>query len=294
MNFYTIVIKLPKQWILVASLTTFIFPGEWVIVDTSLTFSTSISIDIARAETLNLCRKTAIQRVVPTTLELYSHFFRNQVETNEYYKDETALSSFVISANSGYLLDESVQYGTPVFEINHSSFDYKMSLKAFVEPVTGERDHSLGVDVWADDVNLESETEINLHIKSKKNGFIYIFWFYADNSVALLFPNDYSNENQIKIGTTLDVPTARERSNGLSYHVKLLPGLKLSTETIYVVFSLKDIENISELISIGTNQNAGSTGEGSYTDFQKWLSKIPLSLRVETAIQISISERQSK
>ncbi len=262
--------------------------GEWVTIDTTLTFSTSISMDHARIETLALCRKMAIRKVVPTSLEVYSHFYRSQVEVNDYYKDETALGSFVISANTGLIVEEIIVKGAPVVRNNSSSFDYEMTLKANIEPVTGERDPSVFIKLWADEENLTSGDELVLHAESSIDGYLYLFWFYADNNVAMLLPNAYANNNSIMKNKIIQIPTETEQKSGLVYRVMGLPDREITVETVYAVLTKQQIANQDGLVQIGTDPESHSTGEKSYTDFQQWLSRIPLSQRDETAIQITI------
>jgi hypothetical protein len=267
-----------------------LFSAEWVTVDTTLSFSTATSMDQARIETLALCRKLAIKKVVPQSIEVYSHFYRNQTENNDYYKDITALSSFVISANSGLIVDEKIIKGKPIVMDNSSSFDYQMTLKARIEAVEGERDPTIYIKLWVDQNNLKSGDALVLHAESSIDGYLYLFWFYADNSVAMLFPNEYSKNNRVFKNHTLNIPSEREQKNGLAYRVAGLSDRDISVETVYAVLTKQKVANVDELIQIGTDLQNNLAGEKSYTDFQQWLSRTPLSQRDEKALQITISK----
>jgi hypothetical protein len=103
-----------------------------------------------------------------------------------------------------------------------------------------------------------------------------------------MFPNPISPDNAIKAGVPLRIPTAAEQKRGISYKVQADSNKLVTAEAIFGVFCKNRIAEIDKFQTVRKDFVVLSAGEQSFTDFQKWLVRVPLSQRVEKVIPIQI------
>jgi len=209
-----------------------------------------------------------------------------RAESGRQAMEQTAINLFAISTQAGYIVDEKVIMAAPTFE--KEMLIYRIKLQALVEPTQGERNPALSLDLSVNRNVLKSGERLVITAKSSENGYLYLFDFLADNSVLLMFPNPISPDNAIKAGIPLQIPTANEQKKGISYKVQADPNKPVTAEAIFGVFCKNRIAEIDNFQTVRKDFTVLSTGEQSFTDFQKWLVRVPLSQRVEKVIPIQI------
>jgi len=209
-----------------------------------------------------------------------------RAESGRQAMEQTAINLFAISTQAGYIVDEKVIIATPTFE--KEMLIYRIKLQALVEPTQGERNPALSLDLSINRNVLKSGERLVVTAKSSENGYLYLFDFLADNSVLLMFPNPISPDNAIKAGIPLQIPTAVEQKKGIFYKVQADPNKPVTAEAIFGVFCKNRIAEIDNFQTVRKDFTVLSAGEQSFTDFQKWLVRVPLSQRVEKVIPIQI------
>ena len=186
-----------------------------------------------------------------------------------------------------FLVDEKVM-AADLQQLEGGAFRYRMVLEARVVPVRGERDPSLRLDLEVNERLLQAGDELVVRARANRDGYIYLFDFLSDNTVMLIFPNAMMTDNSVSAGEWLEIPTQQERARGLHYRVAGDPDAPTTNETVYAVFTRQPIADLSGLMSVPEGYVSFSAGDDSFTDFQRWLVEIPLSQRVERAIQLHI------
>jgi len=257
-----------------------------VLIDTVLVFDSNTSLTEAKNKTLAFARECAIKKAVPEEVMTSSVLTDLRAESGRQAQEQTAINIFAISTQAGYIIEEKVVLSEPKFA--NDILHYRLKLKALVEPTRGERDPALSLELSVNRNVLKDGDPLFITAKSSADGYLYLFDFLADNSVLLMFPNPISPDNAIKAGIPLQIPTAAEQKKGVYYKVQADPNKPVTAEAIFGVFCKNRIAEIDKFQTVRKDFVVLSAGEQSFTDFQKWLVRVPLSQRIEKVIPIQI------
>lgn len=134
------------------------------------------------------------------------------------------------------------------------------------------------------DIFKEGE-ELELSVQSSKDCYITVFNICSDDSVFVLFPNQYRQDNFIKAGELFKLPNENDRATGLSFPSRLLEGKDKDVEMIKILATKK---NMSLLAS--NTLSAYGTYELALKKLLNWLIKIPRSEIEEIDIQYFITK----
>jgi len=269
--------------------TEFYRTGEpgWVTVSESRTFSNSVSPDKAKQELLQILRNDAISKKIPANVEVSSLLTDLMGETDGVAIETTVWSGFFRTTVSGVITDEKIVRDTTVFE--GSGYRKEITLKAYVEPVKGQRDPGFYVDVGLENSMLKKGDELAFSVSPSKDCYLYVFNLMADQNIMLMFPNDYMKENFVSAGETIQIP-ALEIRNYVKFRVALMPGENLTAESVYIVCSREEVPMIRDLPTIGTGMPVFSGESQSFVKLQRWLTNIPLNQRVEKNLVYHVSK----
>ena len=262
-------------------------PG-WFMVDTSITFANSVAPDKARNITLNAARAGGLEQSVPPEVSFTSLLTDIMAEEAGAAMEHTTWSTFAFSTVSGYIIEATILAAELLSGPKPGSYAYRVVLEARVEPVKGERNTALRLEVDVAERFLKDGDELIVKVRSTRAGHLYIFDFLSDNTVMLMYPNAFMQATAIESDEWLEIPTEEERTRGIRYRVAANPAEITTTESIYVVFTLNPIANLDELIKVQKDYVQFSAGDASFTNFQRWLAEIPLGQRTEKAVQIHI------
>ena len=266
-------------------------PG-WFLIDTTLVFPESMPPGKAYQEVLQTARAAGLEMALPAEVSFISLLSDIMDETAGAAFEKSTWSTFALSSVSGHLVDENVMYKR-WWPIEGNAYRYRIQMEARVVPVKGERDPSLRLDLEVNERLLKAGDELIIRARPSADGYLYVFDFLSDNSVMLMLPNAAMPDNAVSAGTWLEMPTRQERARGLHYRVAADPGAPTTNETIYAVFTRQPIADLSGLINVPEGYVSFSAGDESFTDFQRWLSEISLSQRIEKAVQLHIiSEKE--
>ena len=257
----------------------------WVTVDTSKFYEDTESIAGAKQRTIEFARQCALQKVIPEEVAITSLLTDFIGQTGDISEEQTTYSIFALSSVSGYITEQEVELAK-IAGIENNVFEYRVRLKAKIRPTTGERNPSISLDLKLKDNIIKDGKKLFIKAKSSVDGYLYLFDFMADNSVLLILPNKHLKDNFIKAKKWIQIPP-KETFN---IYVGLIPGTEMTTETIYGVFCINPIADIDKFQQAQPRSDYPGViiSKSSFVDFQKWLSNVPLSQRVERAVKISI------
>ena len=262
-------------------------PG-WVEVEETRTFSNSISPDKAQQEIMQILRNNAISKKIPETVEIATLLSDVIIESNQVAREQTAWSAFFKSTISGIITAEEILQNDMRSLPNKNSYQKTVRLKAYVEPVKGQRDPGFYLDVNIENNLLKSGDELAFSLTPSKDCFVYVFNFMADQNVFFMYPNQYMKENYIKANSTLHIPDESIRDY-VAFEVNTLPGESMSTESVYIICTKTQVKPIDSIQSIGTSMPVLSQDSEGFIELQRWLATIPLNQRVERNLVYHVS-----
>ena len=159
---------------------------------------------------------------------------------------------------------------------------YKVDLRAHVEMDIGEPDHGFRLDVKLNKQSYLNSETMTVMISSTRDCFVTLFNLFADDSLCVIFPNQYYADNEIHGEEHIAVPPP---DAGWDLPVSLNSGKVEDSEAILVVATKDDIPFLpfggamrNELISVGDALMA----------INKWLIDIPSDRRTEDMIHYKI------
>ncbi|MDZ4181918.1 MAG: hypothetical protein U1B83_03490 [Candidatus Cloacimonadaceae bacterium] len=250
-----------------------------VEVDTFRVFNDNVSLKDARSQTLDFVREVALQKALPVDVMLTSLTTDMYVERNKNFDESTARSIFLMSSSAGRFLSEKVVNARPIFDDRSHSMRYQMQYNARIIPIEKTYNSALNLSVKLSNTLLRNREEFELSIRPNTDGYLYIFDFLSDNSVAMVYPTMQYTSNRIGKDQTW-----RETLVAVAD-----PNRDLTIETLYFVFATEPISGWEEFRS---NKNVDdlvfSAGEESFMLFQKWLGRGDPSKRVEKMAQLHI------
>ena len=260
-------------------------PG-WIKVDGERHYDGSIAPDDARQKLLQILRNEAVNKKVGTTVEITTLLTDLMVAENDETFEQTAWSGFFRSTVSGVITDENYEDSMVP---DSDGYNMKMTLNAFVEPVTGQRDPGFYMDTRLNTNMLKEGQKLVISVKPSKDAYLYIINLMADNNAMLMYPNDYMKDNFIPAGSELIVPDP-EMQKFISFRVGTMPGQTITSESIYIICTKEKVPKIDNLPKIGLSLQTFSGKSKNFVELQRWLTGIPLDQRTEKALIYHVSK----
>ena len=160
-----------------------------------------------------------------------------------------------------------------------------VTIKLKVEKQKGKKDPSFQITANLNHEYFKDGEEMELSVKSSKDCYLTILNICSNDSVYVLFPNNYRKDNFVKSGENFKLPNAEDKKIGLYFPVNLLPNKSKDAEMIKVIATKQkiDFSSVYSFSAYGTYQTA-------LTDLQKWLLKIPRNEIEEIDLQYFIGK----
>ena len=160
-----------------------------------------------------------------------------------------------------------------------------ITIKVKVDKQKGEKDPSFQVTANLNSEYFKDVEEMELSVKSSKDCYLTIFNICSNDSVYVIFPNEYRKSNFLKSGENFRLPNSDDKKIGLYFPVNLLPNKNEDVELIKVIATKQkiDFSSVYSFSAYGTYQTA-------YIDLQNWLLKIPRNEIEEVDLQYFISK----
>ena len=260
-------------------------PG-WVEVEETRNFSNSVSPDRAKQELLQILRNKAVSKKVPPNVEVSQLLTDVMSESEGSASEQTAWSGFFKHTVSGVITAEQILIDRLVPDT--SGYKKTIRIKAYVEPVRGQRDAGFYIDVALENNLLKAGDELAFSVTPSKDCYLYVFNLMADQNIMLMLPNEYFGENYIKGGTTMQIPDPVIRKYR-KFRVAPMPGEELTSESVYIVCTKEEVPAIRDLPQIGTAIQVFSGQSQHFVKLQRWLTNIPLNQRVEKNLVYHVS-----
>ncbi len=160
-----------------------------------------------------------------------------------------------------------------------------VTIKLKVDKQKGERDPAFQITTDLNREHFRDGEEMELSVKSSKDCYLTILNICSNDSVYVIFPNKFRNDNFIKSGDSFQLPNSNDKKNGVCFPVNLLPNKNEDFEMIKVIATKQkiDFSSVYSFSAYGTYQTA-------LRDLQNWLLKIPRNEIEEIDLQYFIGK----
>lgn len=179
-------------------------------------------------------------------------------------------SSLSNQTTSGIILEKEII--SEKIDADGSNLVKIVTLKVKVGKQKGEKDPYFNIDTKLNRIYFQDGEEVELTVKSSKDCFLTILNICSNDSVYIIFPNQYRKDNFLESGEVFNLPNDRDRNLGVSFPVSLLSGKEEDSEMIKILATKKKV-TFSSLYSFSSY----GTYKSALEDLLQWLIKIPRS-----------------
>ena len=218
-------------------------------------------------------RELAIQNACKIAIEYYSgveisgRTLTLQAESNEKILLDNFLQ-LINQTSKGIILEKEVL--NEEIKTDGNILNKVVVLKVKVGQQKGEKDPYFNLTANLNREYFKENENLELTVIPTKDCYLTVFNICSNDSVYIIFPNQYRNDNFVKAGEEFKLPDENDRKIGLSFPVYLLPGKEEDTEIIKIIATKKPIlfQSFQSISAYGTYQSA-------ITELLKQLIKIP-------------------
>ena len=271
----------------VLTMTLFVHPAisgevEWVTVEGFAALE-NVTKDKARKMAIDDARRLAVERVVGVNLISQTLVINNEisgdvVSTIPYGK---VVAQEIIAENVE--LTQSQGSGKAPY------LTYKVKMKVQVAEQKGKPDPFFTVDARINRRVFKEGDHIEIRVTPTKDAYISVFNILADETVLILVPNRFRQDNFVKANNTFIFPDKNDRSKSISLEAFTGDGRKETKEMFHILALKEPMEFDTATFSEGVfGIYKGSSGLVS--DLVKQTVHIPLSQRAEAFLHYRIEK----
>ncbi|NQV17240.1 MAG: DUF4384 domain-containing protein [Armatimonadetes bacterium] len=131
-------------------------------------------------------------------------------------------------------------------------------LKVKVGKQKGGKDPYFNLDASLNRVHFKEKEKLEITVTPSLNCYLTIFNICSNDSVYIIFPNQFKKDNLVREGETLKLPDENDIKKGVSFPVYLLPGKKEDSEIIKIIATKKPLifTSFQSFSTYGTFQSA--------------------------------------
>lgn len=263
-------------------LASFLQSAEWVTV-TGESYGENKTPEEARKSALQDAREKAIAEVVGIAIA------SQKIDLQTNYID--AFSSLSQSATNGKIIEEKiVRWDVENIKISKDKppvLMYKVTLKAKVAKEEYALDPKFKLSVQLNNLSFREKEEMIIKIKSSKDAYITVFNILSNDTVIILFPNQFMKNNFLNADKVYEIPSREWREKGIHFRTGLPSGMDKVSEMIMVIGTKENIPfQPKELREWGTG--VLPTYQDAITAVNRWLVSIPLNKRTSECVVYQI------
>ena len=143
----------------------------------------------------------------------------------------------------GIILDRKV-ISEQIITIDNAIFS-RVTVHVKIGQQKGEKDPYFSLDASLNKEHFQEYETLEISCIPSKDCYVTILNICSNDTVYVLFPNKYREDNLVKAGDTFEMPSEQDRNIGLSLPVKLLPG-KITDSEIIKIIATKEHLNLVE------------------------------------------------
>ena len=165
---------------------------------------------------------------------------------------------------------------------------YGTTLRAKVKPVPVKHSEDFKVDVVLNRTVFQEKDEVQVTVIPSQDAYVYILNVGQDDSVTLLFPNKFAQDNFLTAQSEFVFPDEPQRKMGIRLRVALPPGEGKSIEKVKVVASTKQVDLLNHKQRGNTFVTVAEHDQFNVTDLMKQLALAEDTTWTDTTIPYEI------
>lgn len=233
-------------------------------------------------------KEIAIQKACKRAIEFYSGIEISGRILNIQAENQNLIlidnfSSITQQTSQGIVLEKEIIEEEIIS--NGNMLQKVITVKVKVGKQKGEKDPSFQITANLNREYFKDGEDMELSVVSSKDCYLTILNICSNDSVYVIFPNEYRKDNFVKSGELFQLPNSKDKEIGLYFPVNLLQNKNEDIEMIKVIATKQkiDFSSVYSFSAYGTYQSA-------LNDLQKWLLEIPRNEIEEIDLQYFIGK----
>jgi hypothetical protein len=233
----------------------------------------------ARREALQRARDRAVAEV--TGIHVSAQQLR--LRTVDGTAVDDAFSYLVHTSTHGRIVDEQVAFET---RLEDGVPVYRATLRATVELEEGRPDPGFVVEIDAepDTHTLRAGEPVTVWVAASRESYLTLLNLRDDGTVALIFPNEYADDNRLAPGEPAALPAPR---HAFRFEARLEEGDQGGAEQLLAVATL---DPVPFRLPDGDTVELAGDGDPTLAALNRWLLQIPVERRAEAIRQFKVIE----
>lgn len=255
----------------------------WVVVEGVIPFGSDTTLGEAKSRSRDEARRKAIEQAVGVFVKGQTIVYNAQVADD-----------LVQSLVRGIILEEQViEEGVRQFETGPGpkALQYATRLKAKVKPVRMERRGNFTLKAELNKTVFSAGEEMQIRAVSTKDAYLHIFNVGQDDTVTVLLPNRFTQNNFVEAQKELAFPDEAQRVMGILLRVFPPAGARKALEKIKLIATTTKIDLIQGKIREGTFATYPGKDTALVTDLLKELSVLDESEWAEITVPYEVLKK---
>ena len=256
----------------------------WVTVEGSVAFGEETTYGDAKTRSREYARRAAVQQAVGTFVQSKSLVYNFQLAEDLV---QTSVRGLIVQED---VLQEGVQ--SIVSTGKSMVLIYFTKMRAQVRPVPMERKGTIAVKVSLNKTLFVDGEEMSIQVITNQDTFLHIFNVGQDDSVTVLFPNKYVNDNHVAANAGLVFPDDSQKSSGIRLRVFVPQTSQRGPDRIKVIATTKKIDLGKGKFPEGGFRVYPGKDSSLITDLLKELAVLDESEWAEATVAYEVKDKQ--
>jgi len=255
----------------------------WVTAEGSVPFGEETTYGDAKTRSREYARRAAVQQAVGTFVQSKSLVYNFQLAEDLV---QTSVRGLIVQED---ILQEGVQ---SIGSAGKSmGLMYVTKIRAKVRPVPMERKETITMKVSLNKALFVDGEEMSIHVTTDQDAFLHIFNVGQDDSVTVLFPNKYANDNHIAANAGLVFPDDSQKAAGIRLRVFVPQTSQGGPDRIKVIATAKKIDLVKGKFPEGAFRVYPGKDSSLITDLLKELALLDESEWAEATVAYEVKEK---
>lgn len=265
----------------------------WVESKAAVSFGAHDTKHQAHAQAVSEARAKALHRVLGISVQ--QRFIDFQQESS--LKGEVSLTERLLRVTQpGRILKEHTLWSGPQDLPGCMGCRYGAHIQACILPERERSDKEFSVNLSLKRTTFVDGDEATIEVISTRDAYLYLYSVDMDWNAALIFPNDYVQDNYVKAAQSVVYPSEELKRRGIKVVARLPVGAIVSAEMIRVIATKTPLPKLivyaAEREHGGKNPLGSSEihGQGSFLSLMRELNRADIEW-VEDAQAFTVHRR---